>query len=85
MPITSTNTFSLSTVQNVFIDCSVIRQDAAEKELSDLINWVQTIRMRSNIHVTLRFATGSVTGRRIRSRFQSLGCRVSMQTSFSGK
>lgn len=83
MPITSTNTFSLATIQQVFIDCSAVQDATASQQLNDLIDWVQTVRMRSSIHVTLRSATGSITGRKIRTRFQSLGCRVSMQTDFS--
>jgi hypothetical protein len=84
MPITSTNTFSLSTVQQLIIDCSAIRSDTSvDQQLSDLISWISTVPQRSHVHVTLRFATGSATGRKIRSRFQSMGCRVSMQTDFS--
>jgi hypothetical protein len=80
MPITSTNTFSLSTIQHIDIDCSAIRGEA---ELSDLINWVRSVPRRSAIHVRLRFATGSPSGRKVRHMFQSLGCTVNMTTDFS--
>jgi hypothetical protein len=80
MPITSTNTFSLSTVQQIDIDCSAIRGEA---ELSDLINWVRSVPTRSAIHVRLRFSTGSPAGRKVRHLFQALGCTVNMTTDFS--
>jgi hypothetical protein len=80
MPITSTNTFSLSTIQHVDIDCSAVANSS--QELAPLIGWVQTVPQRSNIHVTLRFATANATGRRLKSIFQSLGCRVIMKTVF---
>lgn len=82
MPITSTNSFILATVQQIVIDCSVAHMKNSDQELSDLLRWVQSVRMRSSIHVTLRFSTGSITGRKIRSKLQSLGCKVSMQTHF---
>lgn len=82
MPITSTNTFTLATIQRLIIDCSVIQNTSAHQDIEELLAWVQTIHMRSNIHVTVRFSTGNPVGKKIRTKFQSLGCRVSMQTTF---
>lgn len=83
MPITSTNTFSLSTIQRVIIDCAAIRGGLSlGEELGELFGWIQSMPHRSAIHVTLRHATASVPGRKLKSMFQSLGCTVIMQTSF---
>lgn len=83
MPITSTSTFSLSTIQHLDIDCSAVRYDALiNDELTQLLKWIQSVPLRSAIHVTLRHATGSATGRKLKSMFQSLGCTVTMKTVF---
>ena len=83
MPITSTNTFRLFTTQHVDIDCSTLRTDTRiQDQLAQLIGWVQSMPVRSAVHVTLRSATGSITGRKLKSVFQSLGCTVIMKTAF---
>jgi len=83
MPITSTNTFRLFTIQHVDIDCSSVSGDVRlQDQFAQLLSWVQSIPQRSAVHVTLRSATGSVTGRKLKSIFQSLGCTVMMKTSF---
>ncbi len=84
MPITSTNTFSLATVQHITVDCSALEHDSSAKdELTNILGWIRSRDRRSNIHVSLRFATKSITGRKVRTMFQSLGCTVSMKTDFS--
>ncbi len=83
MPITSTNSFTLATIQRLTIDCSALQTPTADQEIEALLEWAQTVRMRSSIHVTLRFSTNNPLGRKVRSRFQSLGCTVRMQTQFS--
>ena len=83
MPITSTNTFRLFTIQHVDIDCRALPSDVQlQDQLSQLIGWVQSVPQRSQVHVMLRGATGNVTGRKLKSMFQSLGCTVSMKTAF---
>lgn len=83
MPITSTSSYSLSTIQRVVIDCAALRSDRSlTEELEQLLGWVRSVPQRSAVHVTLRHATASVTGRRLKSVFQSLGCTVIMQTAF---
>lgn len=83
MPITSTNTFRLFTTQHVDIDCSTVSQNQPlQEQFAQLLGWVQSIPQRSAVHVTLRSATGSVTGRKLKSLFQSLGCTVMMKTAF---
>jgi hypothetical protein len=83
MPITSTNSFSLATIQEIDIDCSAVRNDAVlAEEFGSLIGLVKSSPKRSAVHVKLRFATASVTGRKLKSIFQSLGCTVTMKTAF---
>lgn len=81
MPITSTNTFTLTTIQRLVIDC---RHWQAEQDqhgqYHDLIGWVKENERRSSIHVTLKCATGNGIGRKLRGTFQALGCTVSIQT-----
>lgn len=83
MPITSTSTFSLSTIQRVVIDCAALASGrSATDELGELLGWVRSVPQRSAVHVTLRHATANATGRRLKSIFQALGCTVTMQTAF---
>lgn len=81
MSITSTHTFSLSTIQQIDIDCSAVSSSSIRDEFAPLIQWVQTVPERSSVHVTLRSATGSISARKLKSVFQSLGCTVRMRTA----
>ena len=81
MPITSTNTFSLSTIQRVIVDCAAMqRLPQAQQELRAIIGWIEGQVQRSCVHVTLRHATQNPTGRKLKSTFQALGCTVAMKT-----
>jgi hypothetical protein len=83
MPITSTNTFSLATIQQIDIDCAAVRSDAKlDEEFASLFAWVRTAPKRSAVHVRLHSATASITGRKLKSMFQTLGCTVTMQMVF---
>ncbi len=85
MPITSTNLFSLTTIQQLQIDCKAVEsQPEVQRELSSLMQWMKNNpqQQRSQVHVTLRFATASTTGRKLKAALQSLGCTVIMKTAF---
>ena len=81
MPITTTNSFALVTLQRLVVDCAMVNEKPeADQDLSRLITWMKTQPRTSQMHVMLRSATSNPTGRKLKSVFQSLGCTVSMLT-----
>jgi hypothetical protein len=83
MPIATTNTFQVSTVRFLDIDCSAAISQSAQEDIRTMIGWVESQPKRRSIHVILRFATSNPTGRKLKTLFQALGCTVSMRTCFA--
>jgi|GEM_PF-2345163 len=83
MPITSTKSFSLQTIQHLVIDCAAVRrQPEIQRELSTLLHWMKENKTQSSVHVTLHSATANATGRKLKSVFQALGCVVTMKIAY---
>ncbi|UPA23111.1 hypothetical protein K8942_02765 [Candidatus Peribacteria bacterium] len=52
-----------------------------ESEIRNLIEFIQSHPERRSIHVYLRSGIVSATNRKLQSRLQSLGCRVTAKIS----
>ncbi len=53
-----------------------------EFEMKNLLHWVQSCSNRSTIHVIVRSGIASASNRKLQSRLQSLGCRVTTKVSY---
>jgi hypothetical protein len=57
------------------------KQPSLEYEIRNLISFIQSHPERRSIHVFVRSGIVNATNRRLQSRLQALGCRVTTKTS----
>ncbi len=83
MQITST----LSRPQELIIDFSTVVSSANTslpiEEMSNILQWVRSYPNRSNVHVYLPTSMRSLGVRKLQTQLQTLGCTVTMKTSFA--